>query len=93
MCAAGPTASGPTLATFEAELLYSEASDIVISIDLNEPVLVLPRKDGSGYDVQHPPEPNESDDFGDGGATFTEVLASATLCSRIRHRDGQSSRS
>ncbi|MEO7469418.1 MAG: phage tail protein [Sphingobium limneticum] len=62
---------------FEAELLDSEASDIVISIDLTEPVLVLPREDGSGYDVQHPPEPDYSGGFGDGGATFSEVLAGA----------------
>jgi P2 phage tail completion protein R (GpR). len=41
---------------FEAELLDSETYDIELSIDLSEPVLVIPRGDGSGYDVSHPQE-------------------------------------
>lgn len=61
--------------TFEAELLDSEASDILISIDLIETVLVLPRADGSGYDIEHPAEPNFRDAFSDDTATFVEALA------------------
>jgi hypothetical protein len=49
--------------TFEAELLDSGAYDLLISIDLGETVLVIPRADGSGYDVQHPPEPDFTDAF------------------------------
>lgn len=61
--------------TFEAELLDSEASDILISIDLTETVLVLPRADGSGYDIQHPQEPDFIDQFADVAATFTSAMA------------------
>lgn len=61
--------------TFEAELLDSEASDILISIDLTETVLVLPRADGSGYDIQHPEEPDFIDQFADVAATFTSAMA------------------
>lgn len=61
--------------TFEAELLDSEASDILISIDLNETVLVLPRADGSGYDIEHPKEPDFTDQFTDVTASFTSALA------------------
>lgn len=61
--------------TFEAELLDSEASDILISIDLTETVLVLPRADGSGYDIQHPQEPDFIDQFADVAETFTSAMA------------------
>lgn len=63
--------------TFEAELLDTEVSDIEISIDLTENVLVLPRADGSGYDIEHPPEPDFTDGFGDETAKFSAVLAGA----------------
>jgi hypothetical protein len=42
--------------TFEAELLDSTTSDIEISLDLTESVVVTPRADGSGHDVSHPVE-------------------------------------
>jgi hypothetical protein len=42
---------------FEAELLDSTRYDLELSIDLTEPVLALPRGDGSGFDIEHPPEP------------------------------------
>lgn len=63
--------------TFEAELLSSDVSDIEISIDLTENVLVLPRGDGSGYDIDHPAEPDFTDAFGDETGTFTQALAGA----------------
>lgn len=63
--------------TFEAELLDSEVSDIEISIDLTENVLVLPRADGSGYDIEHPPEPDFNDRFGDETAKFASAFAGA----------------
>jgi len=65
--------------TFEAELLDSEASDILISIDLTETVLVLPRADGSGYDVQHPVEPNFCDAFDGVTASFLQGFGNAEL--------------
>ena len=43
--------------SFEAELLDGDLSDVELSIDLTETVLVIPRPDGSGYDVTHPAEP------------------------------------
>lgn len=61
--------------SFEAELLDSEALDILISIDLTENVLVLPRADGSGYDLQHPPEPDFRDAFDGVAVNFSQVLA------------------
>lgn len=63
--------------TFEAELLDTEVSDIEISIDLTENVLVLPRADGSGYDIEHPPEPDFTDGFGDETAKFAAAFAGA----------------
>jgi len=43
--------------TFEAELLDSETSDILISIDLTERVIATPSEDGAGYCLDHPAEP------------------------------------
>lgn len=60
---------------FEAELLDSETSDIEISIDLTERVIVTPRADGSGYDVHHPPEPDFTDAFAGVNASFTDAFA------------------
>lgn len=61
--------------SFEAELLDSETSDVEISIDLTETVIVTPRADGSGYDIEHPPEPATADAFADVSATFSQGFA------------------
>lgn len=53
---------------FEAELLDSDTSDIEISIDLTEAVVVTPRADGSGHDVTHPPEPKPGASWNDAWA-------------------------
>ena len=60
---------------FEAELLDGDVSDILISIDLTEPVLVLPREDGSGYDIEHPPEPELPATFAGVTASFQQAFA------------------
>lgn len=60
---------------FEAELLDGDVSDILISIDLTENVLVLPRADGSGYDLEHPPEPALNDAFAGVSASFQQAFA------------------
>jgi hypothetical protein len=61
---------------FEAELLDSDVSDVEISIDLTEPVLVMPRPDGSGYDTEHPPAPDFTNAFtGAEGVTFLQGFA------------------
>lgn len=60
---------------FKAELLDSEASDIVINIDLTEDRLVYPKATGSGYDVTSPPEPDFGHDFGIGGVKFHHGFA------------------
>lgn len=60
---------------FEAELLDGDVSDILVSIDLSEAVLVLPRDDASGYDIDHPPEPNLTDAFPGVAATFQQAFA------------------
>jgi hypothetical protein len=62
---------------FEAELLDSETSDIEISIDLTEAVIVSPRADGSGYDTAHPPEPDFTDQFAGVTATFRQGFGEA----------------
>lgn len=60
---------------FEAELLDTETADIEISMDLTERVIVTPRADGSGYDVDHPPEPDFTDAFAGVNASFTDAFA------------------
>lgn len=65
--------------TFEAELLDGEASDILISIDLTESVLVIPRADGSGYDIEHPVEPHFADAFDGVTASFLQGFGNAEL--------------
>jgi hypothetical protein len=57
--------------SFEAELLDSETSDIEISIELTESVVVTPSPDGKGYAIEHPPEPTY-DSFGV-SASFAEI--------------------
>lgn len=56
---------------FEAELLDSDASDIEIAIELTERVIVSPHGDCSGYDVDHPAEPDITDSFAGMGACST----------------------
>ena len=65
--------------SFEADLLDGDTSDIEISIDLTETVLVLPRADGSGYDVEHPPEPDFADAFAGVDASFLQGFGNAEL--------------
>lgn len=60
---------------FEAELLDAETADIEISLDLTEAVIVNPRADGSGYDVDHPAEPDFTDAFAGVNASFTDAFA------------------
>lgn len=50
--------------SFEAEILDTETTDVSISIELSEPVLVAAR-DGGGYVVSHPapPAPRAADTF------------------------------
>ena len=67
--------------TFEAELLDSDTSDILISIDLTERLVATPRADGSGFDLEHPAEPPVFETFLDVTNDFiqgwggTELLA------------------
>lgn len=65
--------------SFEAELLDSEASDILISIDLTENVIVQLRDDSSGYDMTHTAEPNLADEFEGIGPTFLQGFANTDL--------------
>jgi len=64
---------------FEAELLDGDTSDIELSIDLTETVLVIPRADGSGYDVEHPPEPDLCDAFDGVEARFLQGFGNSEL--------------
>jgi len=63
--------------TFEAELLDGDVSDIEISIELSEAVVVKLRADGAGYDIEHPPEPDFSDAFEGAPASFLQGFDSA----------------
>jgi len=65
--------------SFEAELLDSDTSDLLISIDLTENVQVNPRADGSGYDLDHPAEPDFTDAFDGVGATFMQGFGNTEL--------------
>ncbi|MBB6191514.1 hypothetical protein FHS51_001741 [Sphingobium wenxiniae] len=58
--------------SFEPDLLDGDKSDLLLSIDLTENVLVMPRADGSGYDLSHPPEPDLTDHFSGVSATFIQ---------------------
>ncbi len=60
--------------SFEAELLDSETSDVLISLELTEAVIVTARADGSGYDVQHPPEPDYGHAFLGVAARFSDLV-------------------
>lgn len=65
--------------SFEAELLDGETYDIEISIELTEMVTVLPRPDHSGYDVDHPPEPDFTDRFDGVDASFLQGFGNVEL--------------
>lgn len=73
--------------TFEAEPLDSEKFDIEISIDLTENVLVIPRADGSGYDVNHPAEPDFSDSFAGVKASFLQGFGNTELLAQSEDPD------
>jgi len=64
---------------FEAQPLDTEKFDIEIAIDLTEPVLVIPRPDGSGYDVEHIPEPKFPDSFAGVHASFLQGFGNTEL--------------
>jgi hypothetical protein len=72
---------------FEAELLDGDVSDIEISLDLTEMVLVKPRADGSGYDIEHPPEPDFTDAFAGVGASFLQGFGNAELLAQTSDPD------
>lgn len=64
---------------FEAELLDGDLSDVELSIDLTETVLVIPRSDGSGYDVTPAPEPDYSEAFPGVTASFLQGFGNVEL--------------
>lgn len=72
---------------FEAELLDGDVSDIEISLELTEMVLVKPRPDGSGYDIEHPPEPDFTDAFTGVGASFLQGFGNAELLAQTDDPD------
>lgn len=65
--------------TFKAELLDSEAYDIELSIDLTEAVLVQLADDGSGWNINHPPEPNFNAGFEGVTASFLQGFGNVEL--------------
>ncbi|SLK09597.1 phage tail protein [Novosphingobium mathurense] len=72
---------------FEAELLDSETYDIELSIDLTEPVLVIPRADSSGYDVNHPEEPAFPPMFDGVTASFLQGFGNVDLLAETTDPD------
>ncbi len=72
---------------FEAELLDSDVSDVEVSIDLTEPVIVTPRPDGSGYDAEHPPAPDFADKFAGVAASFLQGFGNVELLA-VTHDPG-----
>jgi hypothetical protein len=46
---------------FAADILDDKSWDIAITFELQETVTVVPRQDGSGWDVVHVPEPSPDD--------------------------------
>ena len=46
---------------FAADILDEQSWNIAVTIDLTEAVTVTPRADGSGWDVEHLPEPSPDD--------------------------------
>lgn len=61
--------------TFECALLDGDASDVRISIDLTETVVVTARTDGSGYEMVHPEEPDFTDAYAGVVASFAAIVA------------------
>lgn len=74
---------------FEAELLDSETSDIELSIDLTENVLVIPRADGSGYDVEHPADPAFPAMFEGVSASFLQGFGNTDLLTDTSDPDAE----
>lgn len=72
---------------FEAELLDSDTSDIEISIELTERVIVAPHGDGGGYDTDHPAEPDFTDAFADVTATFLQGFGNVELVAQTQDPD------
>lgn len=72
---------------FQAELLDGDTSDVEISIDLTENVLVKPRADGSGFDVVHPPEPGCTDAFAGVTASFLQGFGNVELLAQTQDSD------
>ncbi|WP_313228565.1 phage tail protein [Sphingobium yanoikuyae] len=60
---------------FECELLDGDLSDVLISIDLTEAVVVTPNQGGTGYDITHPPEVGLVDSFPGVTASFAMIVA------------------
>ncbi len=60
---------------FECELLDGDLSDVLISIDLTEAVVVTPNQAGTGYDIAHPPEVGLVDSFAGVTASFASIIA------------------
>ncbi len=54
---------------FEAEILDRKRVDLLIRLELTEPVVVTPRGDGSGFDISHP-APTDTSTFPGVGASF-----------------------
>lgn len=42
---------------FEADIIDDKTVDLMIELDLDEPVVLQPRADGSGFDLEHLPPP------------------------------------
>lgn len=64
---------------FEAELLDGDVSDIEISLELTEAVVVKLSADGKGYEVDHPAEPDFSDAFDGVTANFLQGFGNTEL--------------
>lgn len=73
--------------SFAAEPIDTEKFEIDVSIDLTENVLVIPRADGSGYDVDHPPEPNFTDAFAGVKASFLQGFGNIELLAETTDPD------
>ncbi|MFC4256680.1 phage tail protein [Altererythrobacter xixiisoli] len=59
--------------SFEAELLDSDTSDVLISLELTEAVIVTPSQHASGFDITHPPEPDYGHAYDGIAARFADL--------------------
>ncbi len=73
--------------TFEAELLDGDVSDIEISLELTEHVVVNISTNGAGYEVDHPPEPDFTDAFAGVGASFLQGFGNTDLLAQTADPD------